>query len=120
MSRTDRRLILQRAYAAKQLRLFAASQLLDTREWEFLLFQQERAEVGTAAVVSAIHSGATLFCYAECTPRAFSEALRTRLRTQSYEPAVTGALRDTLELDNLRNMIETLSATSTARYADFM
>jgi hypothetical protein len=35
------------------------------------------------------------------------------LAASSYEAAVTGALRDALEIDNLRNTIVTLNATST-------
>jgi len=42
------------------------------------------------------------------------------LAASSYEAAVTGALRDALEIDNLRNTIVTLKATSTERYAQFL
>ena len=41
-------------------------------------------------------------------------------RIQSYEAAVTGAMRDALEIDNLRNTIVTLKATSTERYTQFL
>jgi hypothetical protein len=42
------------------------------------------------------------------------------LAASSYEAAVTGSLRDALEIDNLRNTIVTLKATSTERYAQFL
>jgi hypothetical protein len=120
MSRAERRSVLQRAYAAKQQCLIETAQKLSSRASAFNLLQAERSAVGTAAVVKAILQGEDAFCFPNAGRRAFTESLRTRLKRQSYEPAVTGALRDALELDSLHNTIVTLEATSTERYADFM
>ena len=120
MSRAERRSALQRAYAAKQERLLDAAEKLATRENHFHIFQQERAVLGTAAMIMELNHGENAFCFPGSSTRAFSEALRPRLTRQSYEAAVTGALRDALEIDNLRNTIVTLKATSTERYAQFL
>jgi hypothetical protein len=121
MSRTARRLVLQRAFADKQLRLSEAQQKLTRRESDFEMFQEDRSEIGTSALVTAIQSGQRSWRFTgDRSTREFSLALQTRLKQHSYENAVTGALRDVLEIDGLRNTIETLTATSTAQYADFM
>jgi len=121
MSKTDRaarRLHLQGAHAVKQQRLANATAQLASRSFNFQCLQQERAERGTSVVVSRLHSDLAGWL-PNFSTKAFSEALGSRLKRQSYEPAVTGALRDALELDELHHTIATLSATSTAQYANF-
>lgn len=120
MSRAERRSALQRAYAAKQQRLAETTQTLCVRSEAYYLLQQEREVLGTPALIAAIHEGDNAYCFPNADTKAFAASLRTRLAKQSYEPAVTGALRDALELDDLQTTISTLEATSTERYADFM
>jgi hypothetical protein len=84
MSRAERRLALQRAYAAKQERLLDSAEKLATRENHFHIFQQERAVSGTAAMIMELNHGENAFCFPGSSTRAFSEALRPRLTRQSY------------------------------------
>jgi len=84
MSRAERRLALQRAYAAKQERLLDSAEKLATRENHFHIFQQERAVLGTAAMIMELNHGENAFCFPGSSTRAFFEALRPRLTWQSY------------------------------------